>query len=199
MRRLAHWVVALAVCGAACSNTDTAATTVTPVSYDVIGQVADVDLSRWIAEFDSDGRLLGGPGTITLDDGTRIDVARGTPARNDCTEFGGPARSRTACVVVAMLRADTTQAEWFVGQPASVGDDGELSLSVEAIDGRTAYAHVQGITVALPIGPDARFIGCYPPGGDLTADPIEYPSAAGYDVAIDPDGTVVGLVCLDGD
>ena len=138
MRRLAHWVVALAVCGAACSNTDTAATTVTPVSYDVIGQVADVDLSRWIAEFDSDGRLLGGPGTITLDDGTRIDVARGTPARNDCTEFGGPARSRTACVVVAMLRADTTQAEWFVGQPASVGDDGELSLSVEAIAAKSS-------------------------------------------------------------
>ena len=94
MRRLAHWVVALAVCGAACSNTDTAATTVTPVSYDVIGQVADVDLSRWIAEFDSDGRLLGGPGRDRLFGGPGRDRLLAGPGRDVCK--GGPGRDRAA-------------------------------------------------------------------------------------------------------
>lgn len=179
------WSIAVAALVAGCSGGGEARPTIPPddiVTLDFVGELAAADTSRWEQFYDGSpddiyrntfgGRisdLLVGPATLTLADGTDVDVAARTPGGNMCPQLDlhqqqpdppPDLRPGEICVVVGEYRPGTTTAAWFATLRLS-GSEAGYGVSVGTYDANSALVQVDGSTfVRLPLGPDV-VIDCF--------------------------------------
>ncbi len=185
------------------------------VTLDFIGELAAADTAEWQQYVDGSsddiyrtsggGRtseLLVGPGTLTLDDGTVVEVPVSTPGGNLCPELDLWQQSmdpppnldpREACVVVGQYRPGSDAAAWFSTlrvRRTTVGPPGFVVDSVGVEPGR-AVVPIGGTThIAVPIGPDV-VVECFGLTlGDILDDGL------GVSASVDGDFALIGLECV---
>lgn len=201
----------------ACSGSEPSRPAVAPddiVTLDFVGELAAADTAEWQQYVDGSGddiyrtssggrtsELLVGPATLTLDDGTVVDVPASTPGGNLCPQLDlwqqppdPPPRldPREACVVVGQYIPGSTAAAWFSTlrvDRTTVGPPGyRIGVGVEP--GRVIVP-IGGTThVAVPIGTDVD-VECFGLTlGDILDDGL------GVSASVDGDFALLGLECL---
>lgn len=202
----------------ACAGSEPSRQTVAPgdiVTLDFVGELAAADTAEWQQYVDGSsddiyrtsggGRtseLLVGPATLTLDDGTVVDVPASTPGGNLCPQLDlwqqppdPPPRldPREACVVVGQYRAGTTAAAWFSTlrvRRTTVGPPGFVVDSV-GVEPGGVIVPIGGTThVAVPIGPDV-VVECF----GLTLGEL-LTEGLGVGASLDGDFALLGLECV---
>lgn len=198
---------------AACSG-DEPSVELEPVTYDFIGELVAADTTGWrIEQSDTsesaiaatDGgvgsQILVGPASLTLDDGTVIDVPARTPGGNRCPQldlFNEPPEVPTvlgdeeACLVVGAFADDSTSAEWFVTTLVRRVDGGGYTVPAARLGQGIVLLPVGGSSVIqLRVAPGATELGCGTPLRELMTDGLD----TGFDAVVDGDGNVVGIQC----
>lgn len=207
-------VVGLVAGLAACSGDDDPRAELEPVSYDFIGTLVDADTTGWrIEQSDTtesaiaatDGgvgsRLLVGPATLTLDDGTVVDVPARTPGGNRCPQldlFNEPPDVPTVlgagevCLVIGAFADGTASAEWFVTTLVRGVDGGAYAVPAAGLGQGVVLVPVGGSSVIqLRVAPGATEEGC----GQSVREMMVESADVGFDAVVDGDGTVVGIQC----
>lgn len=180
-------------------------------TVDFIGELVAADTSRWeqaqsdqareafaAASGGPDSPLLVGPATLTLDDGTMVDVAPRTRGGTFCPQldlFNEPPDpppgldERQACIVLGVFVPGTTTADWFATEIVARRPDG-FAMTAVFMNGQALVNAGWGARFAVPVSPDVT-IGCGMRFADVLAEPT-----MGYSVTITPDRQVTDIECL---
>lgn len=207
-------VVGLVAWLGACSGGDEPAVELEPIAYDFIGELVAADTTGWrIEQSDTsesaiaatDGgvgsQLLVGPATLTLDDGTVVEIPALTPGGNRCPQldvFNEPPEVPTvlgdeeACLVIGAFIDGTISAEWFVTTLVRRVDGGGYAVPAAGLGQGVVLVPVGGSSVIqLRVAPGASEVDCGTPLRELMTDGLD----TGFDAVVDGDGTVVGIQC----
>lgn len=179
-------------------------------TVDFVGELVAADTSRWEqAQSDQAGEaiasapggpdspLLVGPATLTLDDGTVVDVAPRTRGGNFCPLldlFNEPPNpppglsERQACIVVGVFVPGTTTADWFATEIVDRRPDG-FAITAGFMNGQALVNAGSGALFAVPVSPSVT-VGCGMSFADVLAEPT-----VGYSVTITPDRQVTDIEC----
>jgi hypothetical protein len=169
---------------------------------DFVGEVVSAETDSWRISSGESGvassgginsRMMVGPATFHLADGTTLDVPPDTPGGNMCSLLGTSAQPDTATCLVAGAVDESGAVAWFAIQPLVKLGDGSFQLTVDRFEGRDAIVSVGGIWVPVPVRLDAE-LRCAEPG-DLAATPIDVPSRARL-ATLNAEGEVVAVECL---
>lgn len=184
------------------------------VTIDFLGVLVAADTTGWTAaqKVDSnvgavvsvggkDSSILVGPGSLLLDDGTRVDVAAGTPGGNYCAQLDlqrqivGTSFEPDACLVVGELLPGATTASWFATIPVTQQDATDDYYTGETFvqDGTALLRAGEGTYTAVPIASDAIVNMCS--GATTVADAEQLGQPLGAVVSTVAD-TVNSLECL---
>lgn len=203
---------------AACSGSEPSPPTVAPgdiVNLDFVGELAAADTAAWQQYVDGSsddiyrssggGRtseLLVGPATLTLEDGTVVEVPASPPGGNLCPQLDlwqqppdPPPRldPHEACVVVGQYLPGSTAAAWFSTlriRRTTFGRPGYVLDGVGVEPGRVIVPIGGSTHIAVPIGPDV-VVECFglTPGELLT-------EGLGVSASLDGDFALLGLECV---
>ena len=199
----------------ACSSDDGGPAAFDPAQvYDVdfIGELVAADTSHWeqtqsaptSAPFAAtsggpDSQLLVGPATLTLDDGTVINVDPLTPGGTFCPLLDlirqppdppPGLNDREACVVIGMWKPGTTTAAWFATEVVGRRPDGGFAHEAAIRDGRAVVSAGWGAYFTVPILPDVTF-DC---GSMSRSDALAEPNS-GYTVTLTRGHEVSEIAC----
>ena len=184
-----------------------------PVGYDFFGELAAAETAGWhVVQRDTsesaiaatDGgvgsRLLVGPATLTLDDGTVVDVPERTPGGNRCPQLDivneppdvpTVLGTREACLVIGAFADGTGSAEWFVTTLVSRVGSG-YALPAAGIDRGAVVVPVGASSaIRLRVAPGASELDCSTSLDVMLVDG----TGEGFDAVVDGDGAVVGVQC----
>ena len=176
------------------------------VAVDFVGQLVAADTPDWVVLEDGGPPTIiattpggptseheVGPGTLTLADGSVVDVKAGTPGGSYCSLLSGPQMPGSSCLIVGQFQPGTTTAAWFATELGETIGDYDHVVSVVPTEGLNAAIPAGDVLAGVSINPNAEMVDCGP--GNLRSDPVELPDAAAYYGALGSDGSIVALFC----
>lgn len=174
------------------------------VRPDFLGELVAADIDGWkIRQARAGGdiaidpggpgsSLLVGPATLTLADGSVIDVGLDTLGGNSCEMLGGETAPEPSKCVLSGMFNDRGEVGWFaVGDVPVYGT--ELFAYVDRFQGRDAIVWLGGVKLVIPIRSDVT-LSCSEEG-DLRSTPVRVPAETSV-ALLSEDFEVIQIQCL---